>query len=174
MKTAEQRRVEANRKEYVRLTSDSRYVDVKFNEHTGGLLAIHKEHHFDPTIGKFGIPRGDYERIAAEALYKYGRRVILESEKCSVLGKKTPEGLLDEVKFDVKGIEGTGKRNIIDKISLASRQNAAAIVLYYHDKDIFDEQRIISAFHGYLKLSKHRSVKTVYYIVSGKLYKVTA
>jgi hypothetical protein len=167
------RRIETNKAEYERMKKDPDYIHVRLNENTGGLLAIHKDHSFDSTVGKFGIPRGDYERISAEVLYRYGRSVVLVSENMPD-GIKTPEGLLDGVKFDIKGIEGTGKRNIIDKISLASRQNAEAIVLYYHDKNIFDEQRIVNAFHGYLKLSKNRSIKTVYYIVNGKLHKITA
>jgi hypothetical protein len=173
MERAEIHRIEANRAEYERLKKDGSYVDVRFNENKGGQLAVHIDHHFDSTIVRFGIPRGDYERIAAETLYRYGRSAVLGSEKMPD-GVKTPEGLLDGVKFDIKGIEGTGKRNIIDKISLASRQNAEAIVLYYHDKNMFDEQRAINAFHGYLKLSKNRSIKTVYYIVNGKLHKITA
>ena len=62
-------RIEANRQEYYRLLEDSNYTGVRFNEKTGGLLAIHREHNFDPTIGKFGIPRGDYEKISVDVLY---------------------------------------------------------------------------------------------------------
>ncbi|MDR1343652.1 MAG: hypothetical protein LBK18_10440 [Prevotellaceae bacterium] len=73
MDKATLRRIDANRAAYERLKRDSSYTDVRFSEATGGLMAIHREHCFDPTIGKFGIPHGDYERIAAETLYEYGQ-----------------------------------------------------------------------------------------------------
>ena len=73
-------RIEANRKDYYRLLNDSNYIGVRFNPNNGALLAIHKEHFFDPTIGVFKIPRGDYEKIASEVLFDYGMSIILDSE----------------------------------------------------------------------------------------------
>jgi len=102
-------------------------------------LAIHKEHNFDPTIGIFGISRGEYEKISVNVLYDYGRSVVLWSEKRGI-GISMPEGLLDGKKFDIKGIEGVGKRNIINKISDAGSQGAEAIVLYYYDVSMFNLQ----------------------------------
>jgi hypothetical protein len=163
--------IEVNRKEYDSLLKDDSYTDVRFNPKNGGLLAIHKEHHFDTTIGKFGIPRGDYEKIAIEVLYDYGRSVVLWSERTGI-GISMPEGLLDWKKFDIKGIEGTGKRNIVDKISAAGSQGAETIVLYYHDAGLFDLQKIINAYNGYLKLSKTKRIQTVYYIIDNKLHKI--
>ena len=58
------------RREYYRLLNENNYTNVRFNEKTRGLSAIHREHNFDPKIGKFGIPRGDYERIAVDVLYE--------------------------------------------------------------------------------------------------------
>ena len=164
-------KIKANRIEYERLLKDDNYTDVRFNPRNGALLAIHKEHFFDATIGKFEIPRGDYEKIAANVLYDYGMSVILWSDKNGI-GVRAPEGLLNGKKFDVKGIEGTGKRNIIDKISDAGRQGAEIIVLYYHDAELFDLQKIINAYNGYLKLSKTKRIRTVYYIVENKLFNV--
>jgi hypothetical protein len=165
------KKIETNRKEYERLLRDDNYTDVRYNPQNGALLAIHEGHHFDTTIGIFGISRGDYEKIAIEVLFEYGRSVILWSEREGI-GVKMPEGLLDGKKFDIKGIEGTGKRNIIDKISDAGSQGAETIVLYYYDAGIFDLQKITRAYKGYLKLSKTMRVQTVYYIVDNKLHKV--
>jgi hypothetical protein len=144
---------------------------VRFNEKTGGLLAVHREHSFDPTIGKFGIPRGDYERIASDVLHKYGRSVVLESENMPE-GLKTPEGLLDGIKFDIKSIEGTGKNNILNNIKEASAQGVEIVVLYYHDKSVFFQGRLIESYNTYLRTSKSKRIKTVYYIVDGKLQKI--
>ncbi|MDR0415236.1 MAG: hypothetical protein LBH84_07485 [Prevotellaceae bacterium] len=164
-------RIDSNRAEYMLLKNDSSYVDVRFNERTGGLLAIHREHHFDPTIGKFGLPRGDYATIAAEELYQPGNCVLLESETSSY-GIKGSEGLLDREKFDIKGVEGTGKRNIEYKIYNASEKGAKIAVLYYHDKSVFSAQNIVDGYSSYLRNSKSKKIKTVYYILDGELYKV--
>jgi hypothetical protein len=169
MERAEARRIEANRAEYERLQKDPNYIDVRFNEKTGGLLAVHREHSFDPTTGKFGIPRGDYERIASEVLYRYGKNIVLKSER---LGKgiKAPEGLLDGKLFDIKGIEGTGEKNIHNDLKKTSKKKAEVIVFYYHDKSLFVKRRLIDGYSLYLRTSKSRRVSRVYYIVEGKLY----
>jgi hypothetical protein len=169
--TVAQQRILANEREYIRLKADPNYTNVKFDGKTGGLLAIHKDHNFDPTIGKFGIPRGDYERISADVLYGNGKSVILQSEK-STLGQKTPEGILDGIIFDIKGVEGVGKRNIEYKLFEASRQGVGTVVLYYYDKNIFDKQRILNSYDSYLRNSKSKRVKTLYYIVEEKLYQL--
>jgi hypothetical protein len=165
---APQQRLAARRSEYERLKADPAYTNVKFDEKTGGLLAIHKDHNFDPTIGRFGIPRGDYERIAAEVLYDNGKSVILQSENMPD-GIKTPEGLLDGKVFDIKGIENEGKK-IVRKIAVASKQGAATVVLYYHRNSNFSLQEISEAYSAYLRNSKSRKVQELYYIVDRKLY----
>ncbi|GHT80185.1 hypothetical protein FACS189467_1690 [Bacteroidia bacterium] len=85
-------------------------------------------------------------------------------------GIKSAEGLLDDTSFEIKGIEGIGGRNIIDKISEASRKGAKTVVLYYHDAGMFEEQRIVNAYNGYLKLSKNRNIQKIYYIINEQLH----
>ena len=46
-----------NFQEYLRLLNDSNYYDVTFDEKSGGVSAIHKDHQFDKKIGPFGIKR---------------------------------------------------------------------------------------------------------------------
>ena len=162
-------RIEANRKEYYRLLKNDNYTDVRFNPKNGALLAIHREHHFDSSIGKFGIPRGDYEKIAINILYDYGKSVVLWSEKG--IGIKSPEGLLDEKKFEIKSIEGTGKRNIEYKIYEASAQEAEIVVFYYHEESLFSKQQIVDGYNAYLRNSKSKKISVLYYILDKKLYK---
>jgi len=171
MNDALSEKIEVNREEYERLIKDGNYTDVRFNPKNGALSAIHREHHFDPTIGIFGIPRGDYERIALGILYDYGMCIILWSEYTED-GIKAPDGFLDGKCFEIKGIEGIGGRNIIDKISLAGSQGAETVVLYYHNKNMFDLHKIINSYKGYLKLSNTKKIQNVYYIVHKKLYKL--
>jgi hypothetical protein len=166
-----QQRIEANRVEYERLIKDDNYVGVKFNPNNGALVAIHKEHRFDKTIGKFGIPRGDYERISTDVLYDYGRSVILEAEK-QTEGLKSPEGLLDGKKFDIKAIESVGDNNIMNKIRDAKLKKVESIVFYYHDKNMFDKQRLYDCYNEYLRNSKTKRISAVYYIVNKHLYKL--
>jgi hypothetical protein len=169
MERTEIHRIEANRAEYERLKKDGNYVDVRFNPKTGALSAIHKEHKFDPTIGIFGIERGKYERISLDVLYKYGRSIVLGSEK-TPRGVKAAEGILDGKLFDIKGVEGTGSNNIINNIKDASKKGAKSLVLYYHDKKMFSRTQISESYNRYFRTSKSKRIKTVYYIVDGKLY----
>jgi len=150
---------------------DDNYTEVRFNPKTGALSAIHKEHNFDKTIGKFGIPRGDYERISLAVLYDYGYSVILESEK---LGRKTKvaEGHLNGKLFEIKGIEGDSKNNIIKDIKDASKKRAEIIVLYYHEKNLFSEKQLQKSYQSYLRNSKSKRINTVYYIIDNKLYTI--
>jgi len=163
-------KIEVNRKAYERLLKDDNYTDVRFNPKNGALTAVHVKHLFDTTIGKFGIPRGDYEWISLDVLYEYGRIVILESEYDKD-GVKTPDGYLDGKKFDIKGIEGMGKRNIEYKIYDASDQEAETVVLYFHAESVFSMKRIIEGYDAYMRNSKSKKVTALYYILDGKLHK---
>ena len=164
-------KIETNRKEYQRFLNDDNYTDVRFNPKNGALSAIHKDHQFDPTIGKFGLPRGNYERITLDVLYDYGRSAILGSER-TPRGIQVPDGLLDGYKFEIKGIEGTGKNNIINNLKDANRKGAEAVILYYHDKNLFSEEQIQESYQSYLRNSKSKRIGYLYYIVDRKLYAV--
>jgi hypothetical protein len=137
------------------------------------LSAIHKEHCFDPTIGRFGIRRGDYERLAVDVLYAYGHSVILDSES-QPEGTKTPDGKLDDKTFEIKGIEGTGKQNIYNNIKDASKQGVETLVLFFYDETLFSEERVVASYNTYLRSSKTKRIRSVYYIVASKLHKIEA
>ena len=162
-------RIELNRKEYERLLTDDDYTNVRFNPKNGALSAIHKEHRFDTATGLFGIPRGDYERISLEVLYEYGNKIVFGPEKPEYK-IKVPDGDLNEKKFDIKGVEGIGKNNIINNIKDANKKGSESIVLYYHDKNLFDEKQLRDSYGDYLRNSKSKRIQNVYYIVDRKLY----
>ena len=164
-------RIEANRIEYERLLKDDNYTNVRFNPRNGALSAIHKNHNFDPTIGRFGIPRGDYERISLDVLYEYGNRIVLNSEKLAK-GVSTPDGLLNDIVFDIKGIEGVSNRLIKDAISKASSQGAEIAVLYFHDKNMYYLNAVKDGYEKYLINSRSKRVRTVYCIVERYIYKI--
>jgi len=162
-------KIEANRKEYERLLTDDNYTDVRFNPETGALSAIHKEHRFDTEKGIFGIERGEYERISLDVLYEQGNKVVLGSEK-QEYKIKVPDGDLNNKKFDIKGVEGIGKNNIINNIKNTNKKGADAIVLYYHNNKFFSEKQLRDSYDTYYRNSKSKRIQDVYYIVGRKLY----
>ena len=141
-----------------------------FDEHSGGYAVFHKDHKFDPTIGVFDIPRGDYEKIASEILVKYGMCVELDSERQHSDEEKMKDGFLNGIPFEIKGMEGNGKNNIINNLKEANKKNVELIVLYYHDKDLFSERQIHESYKSYLRNSKSKRIKQVYYIVDRKIH----
>ena len=164
-----------NRTEYIR-TAKAKYdsydtnewVKCGFDEHSGGYYVYHNEHHFDPTIGAFGIERGKYEEIASVVLMKYGMQVELGSETPG--DNKIPDGFLNSRVFEIKGIEGIGKENILKDIKNTSKKGAEVVVIYYHDKNLFNEPQIRENYSTYLRNSKSKRIQHVYYIVDKKLY----
>ena len=50
-----------NYKEFLRLTENPDYLNVTFDEQSGGICAVHKEHCFDKQMGPAGCRRGQYE-----------------------------------------------------------------------------------------------------------------
>ena len=164
-----------NKEEYIREAkvrfdayNTEDWIKAGFDENSGGYMTYHKKHHFDPTIGIFGIPRGDYEKITSKILMKYGMKVELSSEKPS--DNKKPDGLLNDKIFDIKAVEGTGKENVLKDIKDASKKGAETVVLYFHKKDWLDEKQIHENYQTYLRNSKSKRIQQVYYIVDGKLH----
>jgi hypothetical protein len=135
-----------------------------------GIVFI-TNHLFDPTVGKFGIPRGDYEKNASKVLMNYGMSVILHSEKQGH-GVKTPDGLLNGVLFDIKGIEGNSPRTIKDVISKSSKQGVETTVLYFHKTSMFDKDSVVKSYQQYLNNSKSKRIRKVYCVVGKYLHKI--
>jgi hypothetical protein len=97
--------------------------------------------------------------------------VVLLSEK-SIHEAKMPDGLLNGVLFDVKGIEGESDRIIKDKILEASKQGAEIVVFYFHRKNMFDIDFVRNSYEKYLTNSKSKRVKKVYCVVETYLYRI--
>lgn len=135
--------------ELKRLKADRNYTEVKYDKKSGGLSAIHKEHNFDPTIGNFGIPRGTYEKLAVDVLRKNGYSVILGSE-IAKKGNKTPDGLLNGIDMDIKAVEKAGPWTIKNKFSSACSQDVQCVILYFHDRAIYSEERVRDGWNRYM------------------------
>lgn len=139
---------EENFQEYIRFSRDPLYTDVIFDAESGGVSAIHRDHRFDPTVGKYGLKIGEYERLSVNILRKRGHLVILESE-LAPNGVKTPDGWLDGQIMDIKSIDGHGKWAIKDKFHGAVKQGAECVVLYFHKRELFSWNRILDGWEKF-------------------------
>ena len=132
---------EENYEEYLRLLKDPNYIDVCFDQETGGVSAVHRQHKFDKEKGPFGVTVGDYERITVNILRKRGHSITLESE-VAPQGIKTPDGQIDGLVMDIKATNSIGKWSIKRKLHQAAKQGAECIILYFHKKELFSQERI--------------------------------
>lgn len=139
---------EENYQEYLRLKKDPNYYDVTFDDKSGGVSAIHRNHKFDSEMGAYGIRIGEYERNVVEILRKRGHFITLESE-IAPNGVKTPDGYLDGFVMDIKSTEGHGKWAIKDKLHSAAKQGAECAILYFHDKSLFSTERVDDGWRKY-------------------------
>lgn len=160
--------------QYKRLKADPDYREVKYDNQSGGVSAVHKEHRFDPTKGVFGIRRGEYERLAVEVLRKGGHRIVLASEQAAD-GVKCPDGLLDDVVMDIKAVEGAGRYTIKNKFDAACTQRAKCVVLYFHDRAMYSEERVREGWQLYLGdlRSREQVIEKVVCVVEDKVVDFT-
>ena len=98
---------EENYNEYLRLIQNDDYVDVTYDEQSGGMSAVHTKHKFAKQKGAYGMHQGDYERDALHVLRKCGHRIVLGAET-NTPGIKSFDGFLDDVPMEIKAIEGRG------------------------------------------------------------------
>lgn len=140
---------EENFQEYLRLLKDPDYYDVYFDEQSGGVSAIHKDHQFDKKTGPFGIRKGDYERNSVTLLRKKGHHILLESELAPE-GIKTPDGLIDGVRMDIKAVEGYGKWAIKDKFYDAIKKGVECVIMYFHKRELYSLDRIEKGWRFFL------------------------
>ena len=150
MITIDQQR-EDNYQEYLRLLRDHDYVDVFFDEESGGVSAIHREHKFDKQQGPFGYKRGEYELMAVDALRQRGHIIILESELPKGENIKISDAILDYQEAEIKAIEGLGRRAIQTKIFQSVRQGANCLVLVFPERSLFSHERVIKGWQDYLE-----------------------
>ena len=134
-------RREDNYNEYLRLSQNDDYLDVTFDEESGGMSAVHRLHKFAKKPGINGKSQGDYERAVLAIMRKSGHRIVLESET-NRPGVKSCDGYLDDVPLEIKAIEGKGTWAICSKLLKADKQKAQCVVLYFPDKNLFSAARI--------------------------------
>lgn len=136
--------------EYLRLIQDDNYHDVRFDECSGGVSAIHREHIFDKQIGPLGYKRGQYEIDSVEVMRSNGHFILLETEYPKGEGIKSYDATLDGLSSEIKTVERFGRWSIRTKIQQAIRQGAECILLYFPKKNLYSRDRIEEAWKMYL------------------------
>ena len=144
---------ERNKEIYKKYLNNPDYYGVKYDEESGGVLAIHKGHNFDKQNGAFGISRGEYEIYASNVLFKNGYRVIMQNEQNDI-GVKSADMLLNGVKCDIKGIEKNGKFTIKSSFRKANSQESEIIALYFHDTSKYSEVYINEQWNIFMFYNK--------------------
>lgn len=118
-------RNERNLALFEKLKNDGDYIDVQFDESSGGVKASHKDHNFD----KVG---GQYEKDAQDVGFMAGHIVILGSEKSNVIGQRFTEGTWDGFRFEVAGRETATENNVLKGLKhCAKKRNTEIAVLVY-------------------------------------------
>lgn len=145
-------RYEHNKALCQKLKEDENYINVHFDETTGGVKATHIGHNLDKIGGK-------YELDTLIAGVKAGNVVILENEKGE--GRHT-EGLWDGALFEVAGCQAGSANNILRGLKhCASKRETefAVIVLPNTDFDKVVFETAIRRFKGLEKLNDGQYLK---------------
>ena len=95
-----------NKELFEKMKLDNNYINVEYDEKTGGLKATHVDHNLKSEGAK-------YELKVQEIGVKYGHSVILESELANSYKKRFTEGLWDGRKFEVAGCETCEPNNLL-------------------------------------------------------------
>ena len=140
---------EENYQEYLRLLNNPEYVDVTFDDQSGGVSAVHRDHRFDKQVGPDGMKRGCYELNVMEVFRKAGHSIILLGESAEV-GKKQYDGLLDGVSCEIKSVEQMGRWTIRTKIGNSIKQGATIVALYFPDANLFSRKCVRDGWKDYL------------------------
>ena len=162
---------EENYKEYLRLLQDNDYSEVTYDEESGGMSAVHKQHKFSKKKGTCGMRQGDYELNAIEVLRKHGHRVVLSAES-NTPGIKSFDGFLDDIPMEIKAVEGNGTWSISTKLRNAEKQHAKCVVLYFPNKEQYSPFRIsegIRLFHTGLDAKHVTDLSTLLTVVQDRL-----
>ena len=142
---------EENYQEYLRLLKDPDYYDVTFDDQSGGISAVHKDHQFDKSIGPFGYKRGLYEKDSVKVLMHTGHSIILGPELSSGTEVcKSFDGYLDGISTEIKAIESDGRWAIRTKIVKAHKQGAQIVILYFPKSELFSQSRVIQGWEDFI------------------------
>lgn len=164
---------EENFQEYLRLNNNPDYYDVTFDDKSGGVSAIHKEHCFDKQVGPFGRRRGQYEVEVLNILRENGRVVTLESEFPKGKYIKAFDAYVNLASTEIKTVESNGRWSVRTKIYLAVKQGAEMLVLYYPNMSFFSMEKIIEGWNLNRLSKTAEPLKRILAVVNGKVLEIS-
>ncbi len=152
-------RIEKRRAEFEKLLANKDYLDVAFDEKTGGLKATHRLHSFDPN-------KGHYEKEARDLLFENGYKIVLEKELAEenekvIDGIKRIDGFLNDLSCDISSILGSGKHTIKRAFQHSEGKNVKVAILYFPNKELFSVERVSSGLSDFNKYSNHTFEKII-------------
>ena len=162
---------EENYYEYLRLLQDNDYLDVTYDNKSGGVSAVHKLHKFAKKKGADGMRQGDYERTVLDVLRKNGHRIVLGAEM-NTPGVKSFDGFLNDIPMEIKAIEGSGLWAVSTKLLQAEKQNAECVVLYFSREELYSSFRIhegVRLFRSGLGLAREPNLSSLIVVVRDDL-----
>ena len=169
--------IQQRRQEYEQYKNDPDYVDVEFDENTGGVKAMHKDHNSgkDPqsffehlTSDGSGFKTWELENFCIEQLFKTGNSVIVQPEglpKPHQPGKTEThytalDIVLNGVRMDIKSITKLknyytsalqGKYRQLKNWNKENPNNPAdSVMLYFHDPSMFSRVKVKDGITHYL------------------------
>ena len=151
---------EENYQEYLQLLKNPEYVDVSFDDQSGGISAVHRDHKFDKQMGPFGYRRGDYEKHVTSVLRTSGFRVLLVSEE-SPNYSKTCDGFLNDMPMDIKTVESNGAWSISSKLREAEKQGAEVVVIYFPEREMYSKNRVLDGIGKYENNPQIHAIKSI-------------
>lgn len=172
--------IAANRKEenylkYCQLLQNPDYIDVIFDEQSGGVSAIHIQHKFDKSLSPWGVRRGDYELYVVNLLRSLGYVIILLPENGGIFQKRC-DCVIDGIAAEIKTIESNGRWAVRTKIYNAAKQGADIVILYFANPQLFSAPRIIEGWRMYEEIRRKRenwkSISEIIAIAGAEICKI--
>ena len=171
-------RYEHNKALYQKLKEDEDYINVEFDETTGGVKATHKGHNWkhdeNDHIRFFGnMTKEDLEAECQMQLFRLGHSAILRDEFANKKLDKTPPSLdldLDGKIMDIASVTTdlinyrnvfNGKNRQLHRYNHLKHVNkkADAVCLYFHDPDMFSEQKVFDGIKRFKEM-KYKDKET--------------
>ena len=160
--------IEERRKEYEQYKNDPDYLDVVFNEETGGLKARHRGHKRNSRGDRlFGLRPYEIEDAFQNTIYEMGGSCIFLNEDMKRPNGETARGLdtlVNGILTDIRTVSKptTNIRNCItDKheqlvgFNNDFDTNASTMCLFYYDDSFYTEEKVKKGILDYVRIARN-------------------
>ena len=179
-------RYEHNKAIYEKLKEDKNYINVEFDETTGGVKATHIGHNSldnEKTDTFFGnMKPADLERECQNLLFKWGHTAVLRDEFANKKMGETPPSLdleLDGKVMDIRSIIGgrvygnalMAKNTQLGNVKKKTGVISDCVCLHFHDASMFSEEILLRDAEWFKENTKKvgttQRIKHIYVVVNG-------